>query len=605
MIGTTIGNYRIVTELGAGAMGEVYYAEHQTMGRRAAIKVLRDEVCHDQDVVGRFMNEARAVNDIKHPHIVEITDFGEVDGRHYLIMELLEGESLEERVEREKRLSPVTAAKIGAQIAAGLQAAHDAAVVHRDLKPENVFLTHHNGSDDFVKVVDFGVAKLMPQHSGSMNATMPGQVIGTPYYMSPEQCRGDKNLGPSSDIYSLGCVLYELVTGQPPFDGETLAQLILAHIHKDAPPASFLCPEVPQWLDQIIMRCLEKRPQDRFHTMADLQQRLELQQPPPMQGQWMLAAEEDDGPEDAEETDAEQHARVAGKLSGIILKRLQDDNLKLPTMPQAAMDAIRLLDGPRYTFKRLASTIESDPILCSQVLKLANSTLLGAMTKAQSLEQALPRLGERHLKLLLVEASSHQLFQSRNVRIRNNFRGVWNHCLAVALLARDVAKLICHEAPDEVYLAGLLHDIGKPVTGSLLIEAEKNLEPDDQKWMTADVWLKSVNECHRDIGTSLARLWCLPDEVVRTIKNSEKYSLSEPRCIANVVCFANAVTKRRGLYPTPIDEEEVARVIAHGSDILGVPETVLEDPASLAEKVAARPDFDSGNTGETALQSVG
>ncbi|HEV7557093.1 MAG TPA: protein kinase [Kofleriaceae bacterium] len=272
MEGTIIGQYRIVRKIGAGGMGAVYLAEHTLVGRRAAIKVLLPEFSVRRAIVSRFFNEARAMTAVPDPGIVQMYDFGfHTDGAAYIVMEMLDGETLERRRKRLRRLEVVDALRVTRQVAGSLAAAHAAGVIHRDLKPENIFIVRDPEAlgGERPKVLDFGIAKL----SGDVEVgqTMAGTMMGTPAYMSPEQCRGAGHVDGRSDVYSLSCVLAYLLTGQPPFDRAGMGEMISAHIN-DVPAApSKLAPNVPAELDDLVMRCLAKSPDDRFHTMLELQ----------------------------------------------------------------------------------------------------------------------------------------------------------------------------------------------------------------------------------------------------------------------------------------------------------------------------------------------
>ncbi|HEX3761697.1 MAG TPA: serine/threonine-protein kinase [Kofleriaceae bacterium] len=272
MEGTIIGQYRIVQKIGAGGMGVVYVAEHTLVGRRAAIKVLLPEYSVRRALVTRFFNEARAMTSIPDPGIVQMYDFGfHGDGSAYIVMELLEGETLERRLQRLVRLALIDAVRLTRQIAGSLAAAHAAGIIHRDLKPENIFVVRDPEAlgGERPKVLDFGVAKL----SGDLEQgqTLAGAVMGTPAYMSPEQCRGAGAVDARTDIYSLGCVLAQLVTGHLPFDGTGVGELISAHMNQAPRRPSEVAPELPAELDELVLRCLAKSPDARFPTMLALQ----------------------------------------------------------------------------------------------------------------------------------------------------------------------------------------------------------------------------------------------------------------------------------------------------------------------------------------------
>lgn len=270
--GTSIGPYRIVRKLGEGGMGAVWLGEHTLLGRRAAIKVLLREFSAKQEIVQRFFNEARAVTAIADPGIVQVFDFGyHVDGSAFLVMEVLEGEAMDARLRRIGRFTPVDAVRLMAQIATSLGAAHGKGVVHRDLKPENIFIVGDPAvtGGERSKILDFGIAKLAGDEPGKIK-TRTGIVMGTPVYMSPEQCRGMSNIDARSDIYALGCVLFTMLCGRPPFEAEGSGDLIIAHVRDTPPTPSTVAPGIPPELDAVVLRCLAKDPAQRFQSTAEL-----------------------------------------------------------------------------------------------------------------------------------------------------------------------------------------------------------------------------------------------------------------------------------------------------------------------------------------------
>jgi serine/threonine-protein kinase len=259
--GTMAGEYRVDKKLGAGTFGAVYAGEQPLIGKRVAIKVLHRRFSSDAEVVSRFIAEARAVNRIRHKNIIDIFSFGLLpDRQHYFVMELLDGLTLGELLERERRLSPARALPILRGIAAGLDAAHEANVTHRDLKPDNVFLALEKDGGYFPKLLDFGIAKLVTDEMAHKTAT--GVAVGTPRYMSPEQSRGRK-IDHRADIYALGVVIHEVLTGKPPFDGESMMDLLIKHATVPAPRMSSVCPDLPPELDAPVLAMLEKRPNAR------------------------------------------------------------------------------------------------------------------------------------------------------------------------------------------------------------------------------------------------------------------------------------------------------------------------------------------------------
>jgi eukaryotic-like serine/threonine-protein kinase len=274
MIGEQFGNYRSLSLLGEGGMGAVYLAEHPAIGRRVAVKVLHKNYTRDEHLLARFLNEARAANAIRHPNIIEILDSGVMaDGTPFLVMELLEGESLGTRLRQNGALPIVRALDFAYQTASALGAAHAKGIVHRDLKPDNMFVVPdpHDAQRERIKVLDFGIAKLQQGSVADSVKTRTGTLMGTPIYMSPEQCRGTRAVDHRSDIYSLGVILFEMLVGQPPFVSEGFGDLVNMHLNMQPPSPRSRRPEIPLALDALVLKMLAKNPEDRYQEMKEVQ----------------------------------------------------------------------------------------------------------------------------------------------------------------------------------------------------------------------------------------------------------------------------------------------------------------------------------------------
>jgi serine/threonine protein kinase len=275
MIGQTLGNYAVTAKLGAGGMGEVYRAKDTRLDRDVAIKVLPEATAGDAEHRARLAREARVISRLAHPNICTLLDVGEEGGRTFLVMELLQGETLAQRLQQ--RVLPIAAVlRTAREVLAALHAAHREGIVHRDLKPGNIMLTPTG-----VKLLDFGLAKWAPRVSADeataqvVDATAPGTILGTLQYMAPEQLEG-RPVDARADLFAAGAVFYEMVTGRRAFEGSTQAALIAAILKENPPPIADLNPAVPAGLSRVIRTCLEKHPDDRWQSAADLQHALAL-----------------------------------------------------------------------------------------------------------------------------------------------------------------------------------------------------------------------------------------------------------------------------------------------------------------------------------------
>jgi len=272
MLGERFGSFKAVARLGTGSMGEVFLAEHQRIERRAAIKVLVPEQCQDADVVRRFFIEARAMSLVRHPGIVEVYDCDvHRNGRAYIVMEYVEGETLARRLNRTGALPWPSACRIARLVADAMAAAHEKKIIHRDLKPGNVVLLSaaDRPRPTEVKVLDFGIAKLLGGDVTGGPSTVRGSILGTPEYMSPEQCTG-ATVDHRTDIYALGCMLFEMIAGAPPFTSESVRDLLTAHKFRTPPSLAASTPEAPPWLDRLVTRMLAKLPDDRPQATAEV-----------------------------------------------------------------------------------------------------------------------------------------------------------------------------------------------------------------------------------------------------------------------------------------------------------------------------------------------
>ena len=266
-----LGQYRLRKLLGHGGMGEVHLAEHQFLRRACAVKLIRPAQAGNEETLTRFEREVRAAARLTHPNTIQIYDYGRAeDGTFYYAMEYLEGMSLQEIVERHGPLPPARVVHVLSQVCGALREAHSCGLVHRDIKPANVMLCERGGIHDVAKLLDYGLVVTNQVAEEEARLTRSGMVVGTPEFMSPEQCGGDASVSGASDIYSLGAVAYFLLSGQAPFAGRQVMPILAAHLYEAPRPVVEMRPDVPSALADVIARCLEKLPENRFSDIDEL-----------------------------------------------------------------------------------------------------------------------------------------------------------------------------------------------------------------------------------------------------------------------------------------------------------------------------------------------
>jgi len=347
--GTRVGDYVVGEKLGEGGMGTVFAGVHPVIGKKVAIKLLNAGLSDDPLIVQRFVQEARAVNQIGHRNIVDIFAFGQLEsGRHYCVMEFLQGCSLQRRLEMDPPLTYAEVLTILVEVLTALQAAHDAGIVHRDLKPDNLFLVEGKNGERSVKLLDFGIAKLT-RRGDELGQTRTGVPLGTPRYMSPEQCRG-RAVDARADLYAMGVIMFQVFTGRLPFRGPDYIDTVNGHLSGTAPlPSDFA--EVPAAVEALIMQCLEKEPDRRPQRADGLREKL-------------LAMS------------SEMGAQRVPRDPGVVLDTMSTPSLPRPGSTQAQVPAVKRT--PAWAAKRAAKRRSRTGWLVGAVLVLVAIAGLGA-----------------------------------------------------------------------------------------------------------------------------------------------------------------------------------------------------------------------------------
>jgi putative nucleotidyltransferase with HDIG domain len=283
---------------------------------------------------------------------------------------------------------------------------------------------------------------------------------------------------------------------------------------------------------------------------------------------------------------------IAGRIRAHVLGQVESDALDLPALPQAAARGLMLLNKPDFSLHEVAAIVETDPLIAARLLRVANSAALGARSPLRSIIECVTRLGASELRLFLVETAARPLFESRDRRIAELGRCVWEHSVAVALLSRMLVQRARPALAEGAYLSGLLHDIGKPILAAMLLEAERRLVGSrTQSWILPGTWLRLIDGSHRSVGLALARKWRLPSEVAAVLQEEGTYDAAAGVSVANAVRLANAIAKREGLCPERPDAGRTGALIAEGMGLFGLDEAAVERlvdalQAQLAERMS-------------------
>lgn len=579
-----IEGYRLGRELGSGQVTTSYLAHHRNGRRRGVIKFVHDDFATQPSHLRAYIEEAKRADRINHEGFCSLLKTGTHQGRPFLLTEYIEGESVASVVDRGLRLPEGDVVRIGAQLAAALGAAHEDGLVHGYLSPSNVMLSNGGDAGARAVITDFGIRRML-NWGGGMNAD------DTPApHMPPEQLRVRGDLPPTVDVFALGVMLYELLVGEPPFELEPESPARTTRVstpERRAVPPRTRQPQVTAGMEGVLLKALAPKPRDRFQNMAAFSDGLRYVSASHAE----VARSVDQIFGDAESsgrprTVQERTELVATKLQGMVMERLESGNLELPVMPTAVGRAITMLDNPNSSLRKVAELLDQDPVLATQVLRVANSPIFMGSGKAATIDHAVTRLGAGNLRAVLVECSANQIFQSRVPSIRREMEEIWKHSVAVASVARALAGLRFGPDPALAYIAGLLHDVGKPIVGGVLLEVEKHLAQQDRKFMNHDMWVRVVAEGHRAVGKAAIATWELPEAIIEAIEFCSGYDFDAPKGLSNYVCLANAIAKRERPYSGLTTPEQIEDIISQGCELFEVAEKDLGRFSELAQQAA-------------------
>ena len=501
-----IAGYRIESLIAKGGMATVYHAIQESLNRPVALKVMNPMLADAAEYAERFVNEATILAALSHSNIITIHDVGMVDDWLYIAMEYIEGGDLGRRIAAGV-VTPEAVLDLVEALGGCLQFAHDAGIIHRDVKPANILFRR----DGTPLLTDFGIAK---RASSQQELTLAGTILGSPYYLSPEQARGEPVTG-QADIYSLGIVCYEMLTGEKPFQGDTDVGTMLKHLSEPPPRLTGTLAGMQPLLDQM----LAKNPAERFRdagTLVDFARQLRDQ----LQGNAPRQKPARGGAADAEsycvdEITADDQS-ASKRAFYQIYQDYIEDRLKVPSMPDVAVRIRKAVEQPDIGVEDLAKVIQADPSLAAYLVRVAKSPLFAGNDSVQSPQAAIVRLGMKVTRDMVTSFTLRNLFTSKSPAVKQRMREVWRHSCVVAALSFVLARLTPGIDKEEGLLAGLLHDVGALV---LLAQADSN--PDlIANGEELDGYLA---EFGGQIGAMVLRKWDFSEEFVAVPLEAENW----------------------------------------------------------------------------------
>jgi serine/threonine-protein kinase len=564
-----VERFRVDGVLGQGGMGLVLAAQDLVEGRPVALKFLSPAHARRVQSWKRFEREAQVASDLASDHVVRLLDTGRDEtGTPFLVLERLVGEDLARWLERFPVGMPLgQAAGIVSSVCAVMQRAHEAGIVHRDLKPSNLFLARTAAGALQLKVLDFGISKLMDTTPGSLrDLTRVGEVMGSPPYMSPEQLEEARSVDHRTDVWSIGVVLYELLSAEVPFPGHTVPAVFAAISVGSYDAVTELRPELPAELDTIISRCLERHAEARYQSMSELAAALAPYAEGttiPLTGSLPRRSFATD--ETAPGGSTGQAKSTENRILETLAAKFSAANYRPPRLPAAAIRLFQLTRSPNASVQEMVRTVEAEPMLAAELLRLAQSATFGA-SGLRTLEDAIVRIGfQRATELFMEIALSTKVFRAR--AFNGPLESLRKHSVATASLARLVSRETAIY-DEHAYLCGLLHDVGGVAALIALSDATLSEPLPD----FSVVW-SAVQRIHAEASALLARLWNLPDEIRLVIEHHHDLEIDgRVHPTAATVHVANWMAAELGHGFDPTDESNLRKAL----DALAINTQTLE-----------------------------
>ncbi len=525
-----IGNYQIFRRLGKGGMGIVYQARQLTLDRFVAIKFLSSHLAENEEYVQRFLREAQAAARLSHPHIISVFDAGSQDGVYYFVMEYVEGQNIATLLKGGKVYGEVEAVGLIRQAADALAYAHREGIVHRDIKPENLML----GGEGRIKVGDLGLAKWTSQGDGSLTAS--GVVLGTPFYISPEQVRDSKNADHRMDIYSLGATLFHMVTGQLPYQGQSAVEIMSKHLTESTPSARALRSDLSEGFCEVLLKMMAKDAKDRFQSMSEVDAAL------------AGIGKEDPGATTRVEKPSES-AMISRNLIPVLKKKMKE-GAELPSMSRTITIINKLTSvSDEESLAELTNTVLNDIALTNKLLKLVNTVFYSSYTgKISTISRAIMVLGLAQVKNA---ALSLMLFENlQNQSLENDVKDATMHAFMSGSIARDVALKMGLVNAEEVFICSAFYNLGRLLIAFHMPEEHhKVVELIQAKQKTEDeATVLVLGATYEEIGGEIAKEWNFPDDIAYAMKGFAGAKIPKPETMQDqmrgVVCFSNELCQK-------------------------------------------------------------